>query len=128
MERTIYFSELWKAQREVLNKSQKDDIAIAYGKHVLNVDEEIMRQIGGSGYIEVDRALQEFLLQRPEVDYKHFWKKVEEIVPNSYSEKDIEFLSSDEAAPIYMINTMNEIFTQASPIMSQLSKLFWVNK
>lgn len=123
MERMNYFSELWKTQREVLDSKQKDNIAIAYGEHVLGLSRETMEDIQGSGYFKVDKALKE-----PKGDYKSFWEEVENIVPEIYLETDIEFLSNDELAPVSLINNMAQAKTKASPIMAKLSQLFWVNK
>jgi hypothetical protein len=88
-----YFTDLWKKQDQSLKVEQKDGIGLAFLKHIIGVDDCVIQAfLEDNNNATYTVGMRQAGIMPCKSDYSAFWKTVAQIVPNAYSEKDLEFL------------------------------------
>jgi hypothetical protein len=117
-ERIQRFSDLWFSQRTTAGAEQKNRVGLAYISKALGLGDDIAQKFAQGGATHEVGLAQSSI---PRLDLLPFWQEVQKIFPDTYTDDDVEFLSSFSAeAVLHLIWQLDVIFAEDSPILRSL--------
>lgn len=90
-ERAQGFSDLWFSQRTIATIEQKDKVGLSYISKFLGLGDEAAEQFA-QGDDDVYHTVGTMNAAIPVRDTTEFWKEIQRLFPDVYTDEDIEFL------------------------------------